>query len=213
MQFLTFALAATTGAILSVLADNTITFLSQDGLDRTITWTHNPGCADIAPTRVHGGTNVTVDIPLGWVGNFFAVADGEPHRPGMLGEVAFQAYAGATFFDVSAIVEPGDKAGVKQLWPAVSEEPVSGCIVFPCDFAYYVWDQHGQTRATHETDLYCSLGTSADVWASAGQNQRRSLSAAGLDDEVEGAAAAAGPGRWTAWSHDFVLGKWPGKEN
>lgn len=140
-----------------VQAENTITFISQDVLDRTIYFTGNPNMPDIEPVWIEGFTNKTVDIPHGWVGNFFSVIDGDPIVPGMLGEFAFNAWGDLTFFDVSAIVNPYDWDGVKKIWPVDDPVPFSGCDIFPCNFAYYLPDDE-QTKATHKTDFFCTLG-------------------------------------------------------
>jgi hypothetical protein len=154
MQFKTLALVAT--ATLAA-ARNTVTFVSQDELHRTIYFTGNPESAQIAPVRVEGDHNRTVEIPTGWIGNFYAVTDGYPDVPGMLGEFAFNSWGGLTFFDVSAIVNPDDLVGVKKIWPVSQSEPFSGCDRFPCAFAYYE-PQDIQTKASHETDFFCTLG-------------------------------------------------------
>lgn len=36
--------------------------------------------------------------------------------------------------------------------------PMSGCEVFPCDNAYWVWDDV-QTKVTHDTELMTTLGS------------------------------------------------------
>ncbi|KAK1760783.1 DNase1 protein [Echria macrotheca] len=139
-------------------ADNTITFISQDALGRTIYFTGNPGSAPVAPVHVAGGENKTVPIPPHWVGNYYAVTDGQPNIPGMLGEFAFDAWGGNNFFDVSAIVNPNDHNGVKKIWPVGEPEPFSGCELFPCNFAYYLPDDL-QTKSSKKSDFYCTLGT------------------------------------------------------
>jgi hypothetical protein len=136
---------------------NTVTFKSLDTTDRTIIFTPNDGGAKIASVNVTGGADQKVDFPQGWIGNWYAVSSGAPDIPGMLGEVAFNGWNDITFFDVSAIVNPNDHHGVKEMWPANGEKPTSGCTVFPCNNAYYVWDDV-QTKATQETDLICTLG-------------------------------------------------------
>lgn len=159
LALLTLAAAA---ALSSAEEKNQVTFVSQDSIDRTIYFTANAGTAGaaVAPVRVAGGRRATAEFPRGWVGNFFAVSDGAPVVPGMLGEVAFDGWGGLTYFDVSAIVNPHDHVGVKQLWPAASGSPVSGCDVFPCPDAYYHPDDV-QTKATPERHLVCTLGTRA----------------------------------------------------
>lgn len=85
----------------------------------------------------------------------------------MSSRVAFQGWNDLTYFDVSAIVNPNDHAGVKQMFPAsqlnsqsrhmVSGAKFSGCEVFPCSTAYYLADDV-QTVTTDEVDLVCTLG-------------------------------------------------------
>ena len=166
-------------------AENTITFINQDDSDRTIYFTGNPGTEAIAPVKVGGLGNATAQIPHGWVGNFFAIVDGEPVIPGMLGEFAFNAWGGITFFDVSAIVNPNDHDGVKKIWPLSDPEPFSGCDVFPCNAAYYLPDDI-QTKATQDTDFYCTLGTPKRVLSERSSVESDSPS----------------------FSRDLVLGKW-----
>lgn len=173
-------------AAVAAHATNTVTFVSQDASDRTVYFTSNPNMAKVPDTKVPGGQNVTVEIPHAWQGNWFAVRDGEPVVPGMLGEVAFNGWNGITYFDVSAIVNPNDKNNVKQMWPAGEEEPVSGCVLFPCNFAYYLPDDV-QTKATLETDLFCSLGSSE-----ASSIDKRSFDA----DSTP------------SFPRDFVMGRW-----
>ncbi|KAK3944966.1 hypothetical protein QBC46DRAFT_130994 [Diplogelasinospora grovesii] len=177
-----------------VSAENTLTFISQDSDARTLYFTGNPGHDEIEAVKVPGGKNVTVNIPYGWEGNFFSVTDGAEYKPGMLGEVAYNSWGGITFFDVSAIVDPNDHNGVKQMWPASAEEPVSGCEIFPCNFAYYLPDDV-QTRATHETDLFCSLGNAAS-----------GVTARSLLDLVE-----RNQEDHPFFARDFVTGKWSTK--
>ncbi|KAL2760726.1 hypothetical protein ACRALDRAFT_1059517 [Sodiomyces alcalophilus JCM 7366] len=141
-------------------AANTVTFVSLDDTDRTIYFTPNAGREEIDSVKVAAGDNVTAEIPDGWIGNWYSISAGQPNVPGMLGEVAFQGWNGFTYFDVSAIVEPNDHDGVKEMYPLEAQTPTSGCEEFPCDNAYYVWDDV-QTKVTPETDLVCTLGSGA----------------------------------------------------
>lgn len=75
----------------------------------------------------------------------------------MLGEVRFDGFAGATYFDVSAIVNPKDGNGVKMIMPKVGDTPVSGCQSFPCDNAYN-HDDDVRTISTPEKELICLVG-------------------------------------------------------
>jgi len=152
-QVVGFLLAAA-----SLVHAGTIAFIGQDSISRTIYCTPNAGLAPVPPTVVPAGQKVTVDFGYGWTGNCFSVSEGSPVVPGMLAEVAFDAYAGATFFDVSAIVNPADTNGVKEMFPTYDYSPVSGCKTFPCPNCYYHPDDV-QTKAFHGSDLTCTLGT------------------------------------------------------
>lgn len=147
------ALAAATLAVA-----NTVTFVSQDSTSRTVIFTPSPPHAAIPELLVQGNGEAEASFPDGWIGNWFAVSeDAADSQPGMLGEVAFQGWGGMTYFDVSAIVGPGDHVGVKEMWPKEAKSPVSGCAVFPCNDAYYLPDDV-QTKVTTEVDLVCTLG-------------------------------------------------------
>jgi hypothetical protein len=67
---------------------------------------------------------------------------------------------------VSAIVNPSDLNGVKELYPvsesaAKEKTAVSGCTLFPCAKVYYHPDDV-QTVTSLETDLICTLGNPPD---------------------------------------------------
>lgn len=179
MQFLKLASALAAATLASA---NTVTFKSLDNVGRTVHFTPNAGGNDIEHITVPGGGSKKVEFPQGWVGNFYAVSDGQSNTAGMLGEVAFNGWNGITFFDVSAIVNPNDHVGVKQMYPASSSTPISGCEVFPCNNAYYLPDDV-QTKTTTETDLICTLG--------GGSSSKRS-------EEVDS----------PVFKRDFVLGRW-----
>lgn len=136
-------------------ATNLVTFVSMDSTDRTIVWTGN---LTIAQTSVPGNQNVTVTLPYGYIGNAYSVSEGgNLSNPGMLAEFAWNAYAGATYFDVSAIVNPDDTQGVYQMYPSDTESPISGCLQFPCDNAYYNSDDI-QTKSTASSEIIVTLG-------------------------------------------------------
>jgi hypothetical protein len=181
LSFALFLLGA--GAALA----NTVTFKSLDETNRKIIFTPNEGLQAIPSVEVAGGQDVKVDFPHGWLGNWYSVSEGETDVPGMLGEVAFNGYADITFFDVSAIVNPNDHHGVKEMYPVGDRKPTSGCLVFPCNNAYYLWDDV-QTKATSEKDLICTLGDGT------ADSKRDSNVDAHLDEPV--------------FKRDFVMGKW-----
>jgi hypothetical protein len=141
----------------ALAAANSVTFISQDWTDRTIIFTPNAGLQNLPDAYVPAGATVRVDFPHAWIGNWFAVSSGAARVPGMLGEVAFNGWNGMTYFDVSAIVNPNDHVGVKEMFPAASYNPVSGCKYWPCNNAYYLPDDV-QTKTTYEADLICTLG-------------------------------------------------------
>ncbi|KAG7116860.1 hypothetical protein HYQ44_006487 [Verticillium longisporum] len=126
------------GAAALVAATNTVTFVSLDQTDRTIYFTPNAGFPEVASVEVPAGQSIKSELPQSWIGNWYSVSAGADNIPGI----------------------PGDHDGVHEIWPAQSKTPTSGCDEFPCDNAYYLWDDV-QTKTTPETDLICTLGTGA----------------------------------------------------
>ncbi|KAI0883160.1 uncharacterized protein GGS22DRAFT_36737 [Annulohypoxylon maeteangense] len=153
------AIAATAATLVSA---NSVTFINQDATTRHIYFTPSAGNPTINTVTVAGNKQVKVNIPNAWIGNAYAVSEGKPNVPGMLAEFTFQGWNDITYFDVSAIVNPSDKSGVKQIFPASQRKntpktSVSGCLLFPCATAYYAPDDI-QTVTTKETDLIVTLG-------------------------------------------------------
>jgi len=155
MHFTASVLALAGSAALSNAAS--ITFWTLDDVQRTIYFTSNENSHIMDPVTVSNAEQTTVQFPDEYVGNFYAVADGQENKPGMLGEVKFSGWGGSTYFDVSAIIDPNDKTNVKQMYPADSQSPMSGCEVFPCNNAYYLPDDI-QTKVTEENHLITTLG-------------------------------------------------------
>lgn len=153
---------AIAGLVASAAAVNaaSVTFWTLDDVTRTVYFTPSPGSPEIDPVTVNNQKNTTVDFPDRYLGNFYAVQEGQENVPGMLGEVAFGGYQGKTFFDVSAIVAPQDHDNVKQMWGVGETSPMSGCVQFPCDNAYWVHDDV-QTKVTDQVDLMTTLGSGA----------------------------------------------------
>ncbi|KAF7558996.1 hypothetical protein G7046_g5153 [Stylonectria norvegica] len=160
MRFATTLMSLLASA--AYVAAGTVTFWTLDDVQRTIVFTPNvPGTPgfDMAPVEVSSAEKTKITFPDGWIGNFYAVPKGGNLKvAGMLGEVNFAGYAGATYFDVSAIVNMTDVNNVKQMWPLNSKTPMSGCEVFPCNNCYVKWDDV-QTKSTDEEDLITTLGT------------------------------------------------------
>lgn len=154
MQFTTSALFA---ALAAVVAANSVHFVNQDSTERTIIFTAQEPLEKIPNLVIPGMGTGEATFPDSWIGNFYSVSAGATDTPGMLGELRFNGFAGATFFDVSAIVNPDDHEGVKMLMPKNSDEPVSGCQTFPCSNAYNKWDDIA-TLSTPDTELVCLLG-------------------------------------------------------
>jgi len=144
-------------ALCTLVAANSVHFVNQDSTQRTIVFTAQAGLATLDNLVIEGLGSATQTFPDGWIGNFFSVSEGAPFVPGMLGEVSFNGFAGANFFDVSAIVNPNDGEGVKEIFPANSNTPVSGCQTFPCSNAYNKWDDVA-TLSTTDSDLVCLIG-------------------------------------------------------
>jgi len=155
MQFTTAVLAALGSAALT--SAGKVTFWTLDDVRRTIYFTANENRWTMDPVTVDSSEKTTVDFPEGYVGNFYAIPEGQENTPGMLGEVKFAGAEGKTYFDVSAIIDPSDKNNIKQMYPAESHSPMSGCVVFPCDNAYYLPDDV-QTKVTEEEHIITTLG-------------------------------------------------------
>jgi len=154
-------------AATAVCATNTITFVNGDSTTRTIVFTPSIGNAEVASITVDGSASKDVTIPQNWIGNWYSVSEGAANVPGMLGEATFQGWGDLTYFDVSAIVDPSDHNGVKEIYPAseantTTKTKFSGCAVFPCNTAYYAANDV-QTVTTTETTLICTLGGSGTV--------------------------------------------------
>jgi hypothetical protein len=149
-------------ASLAALASsvNTVEFINQDGITRTIYFTQQAGFPSIGPATIAGLTTYTVEFPTGWIGNYYSVSEGAPIVPGMLGELRWNGWNGLNWFDVSAIVNPNDLNGVKTISPKYSGTPSSGCesYVDGCGNAYYTPGED-QTKSTAESALVCTLGT------------------------------------------------------
>ena len=156
MQFFSTIFAAT--ALATIASAGSVHFVNQDNTQRTIIFTPNAGLEVLPELVIAGSETANQTFPTGWIGNWYSVSEGQENVPGMLGEVRFDGFAGATYFDVSAIVNPNDNNGVKQIFPLHSSDPVSGCQTFPCANAYNKWDDIA-TLSTDGGDLVCLLGT------------------------------------------------------
>lgn len=156
MKFST-ALMALAAAASSVAAGK-VTFWTLDDKVRTIYFTASPGYPDIDPVTVSNKKKTTVEFPADYIGNYYAIKEGDKNVPGMLGEVNFGGWHGRTYFDVSAIVDANDHDNVKQMWPASALTPMSGCEVFPCNNVYWLSDDV-QTKVTDETHIITTLGS------------------------------------------------------
>jgi len=175
MQFINTILLAATALASIVSAQNIVQFVNQDSVDKTIIFTANAGLVAIAPLSLPGLTTLKQEFPTGWLGNFYSVAAGAQNVPGMLGEVAFQGFAGATYFDVSSIVNPNDTEGVKQLYPLTEELKTKSDAVSGCNIAYgtsttectsqYNAPDDVATVSTPLTSLVCLVGTEASAKA------------------------------------------------
>ncbi|KAH6666862.1 hypothetical protein B0J14DRAFT_191381 [Halenospora varia] len=157
MQFIN-ALIAVAAALASVASAGSVHFVNQDSTTRTIVFTPNSGLESIPDLIIAGSATANQTFPTGWIGNWYSVSKGAAKVPGMLGEVRFDGFAGATYFDVSAIVNPSDDQGVKMIFPKNSNTPVSGCQTFPCTNAYNKWDDIA-TLSTNDSELICLLGS------------------------------------------------------
>ncbi|KAF4972476.1 hypothetical protein FZEAL_9587 [Fusarium zealandicum] len=163
MKFTTALMSLVASA--AYVAAAQVTFMTLDDKTRTIHFDSDIGYDKIESVTVSSAEKTTVQFPDQYIGNFYAVEEGGARTPGMLGEVTFGGWLGKTYFDVSAIVNPKDHDGVKQMWPASSQSPMSGCEVFPCDNCYWLPDDV-QTKVTHETHIITTLGSGSGHKAS-----------------------------------------------
>ncbi|KAJ8106089.1 hypothetical protein ONZ43_g7180 [Nemania bipapillata] len=155
-------LSAFAAAAATLASANSITFVNQDATQRTIVFTANAGLQQIDSVVIAGFAETKVEFPQGWIGNAYSVSKGAANVVGMLAEVTFQGWNGFTYFDVSAIVNPNDHDGVKQMYPASEKNAktkaeISGCALFPCPKVYYHPDDV-QTVTSTEEDFICTLG-------------------------------------------------------
>jgi len=154
MKFLSTILFAAT----ALATGNLLHFVNQDSTQRTVVFTASEGLEQIPDLVIPGLQTANQSIPDDWIGNCYSVSEGAPNVPGMLAEFSFNAFAGATYFDVSAIVNPGDNVGVKMIYPLGSNTPLSGCQRFPCENAYNTPDDIA-TLSSDETEFAVLLGT------------------------------------------------------
>jgi len=135
-------------------------WVSQDGQGRVIYCTPSPGSAEIGPITLPAGQTITTYFPQAWIGNCYAVIDGEENKTGMLAEFCWDSYAGASFFDLSAIVNPNDLNNIIAMMPGVGDTPMSGCLtgVGPdCNNIYRAPDDV-QTKTTTQNYLKVFIG-------------------------------------------------------
>lgn len=172
MQFSNIILLAATALASMASAENFIQFINQDATTaKNIVFTANLGLAAIEPLALPAGGSANQSIPDGWIGNFYSYNEGAENVPGMLGEVRFGGFAGATYYDVSSIVNPSDNDGIKILYPfssglklkeLASSALVSGCQTSGCTNQYNAPDDVA-TLSTSTTSLTCLVGNLATV--------------------------------------------------
>jgi len=157
MQFFSTVLFAASALASLAAAQNVLHFVNQDSTTRTIIFTAQAGLEEIPNLVIDGLGTANQTMPNSWIGNLFSVCEGAPIVPGILAEFRFNGYAGSTYFDVSAIVNPNDTEGVKMIFPKNSDTPVSGCQTFPCSNAYNKWDDVA-TLSTPDSELVVLIG-------------------------------------------------------
>lgn len=166
---------ATTGllALAHTAKAQSMNFVNQDGVDRTVVFTANAGLQPIGNLHVPGGRNAVQGFPAGWIGNAYAVPNGgNLGLPGVLAEVNFAGWNGVVFFDVSTIVntQPDIDSGVKEMFPSQAGQPLSGCQTYTttCPNAYNQPNDL-QTKGTSESDFTVLLGNQGAAAPSAPQ--------------------------------------------
>jgi len=164
MQFFKNFFAAS--ALVSIAAaqqqNYTVTFVNQDSTNRIIAFTSNPSFDNLDPVTVPGNGVTTVNFGNKWQGNFISINEGLSllGTLGMLGEVNFNSWDGLSWFDVSAIVNPFDYDGVKEIFPKSTNTPVAGCQDFPCPsgMVYNVPTDDTATKSSMENEFICLIG-------------------------------------------------------
>ncbi|KAF7906870.1 hypothetical protein EAF00_001148 [Botryotinia globosa] len=149
-------------SLLPTVMGNSLQFLSQDNIERTIFFTPNAGSAEVSSFFVpaaSANTNAVVRFPQGWSGSFKAILSGEtPDVPKITGEITFQGWQGETYYAVSAVQNCCDNSGIRSLASQFTS-PVSGCIIapFPCTDSY---SRPGniQVKSSPHVDFMCLLG-------------------------------------------------------
>lgn len=176
MQLINTILLAAAALASMATAENIVHFVNQDHYHtKNIVFTPNAGIAAISTLVIGPAETQTQTFPDGWLGNFYSYTTGLDNVPGMLGEVAFGGFAGATYYDVSSIVNAGDSWGVKVLYPApesfaslavsefvslaTSAAEISGCLIDDngCTNRYNAPDDKA-TKSTTSTSLICIVG-------------------------------------------------------
>jgi len=176
MQFINTILLATAALASMATATSTVQFVNQDSTTtKNIVFTANAGLDSIATLVLGPAETQTQDFPDAWIGNFYSYDDGAADVPGMLGEVAFGAWSGTTFYDVSSIVNSEDTEGIKVLYPltdassslgisdlvsaVATAEGVSGCNTSGgvCTNQYNAPNDVA-TQATEGSSLVCLVG-------------------------------------------------------
>lgn len=157
MQFTKTILLAVAALAAAVAADNSATFVNQDGTTRHVVFTPSDGSASIDEITVQGNSQANQQFPQGWTGNAYSYDDGQPNVPGLLAEFRFNGYGKSNFFDVSAIVNPEATDGVMMVYPSQSKTPVSGCLTTSCTNQYNHPDDIATLSST-ESDFTVLLG-------------------------------------------------------
>ena len=167
MHFTASAMALLAAA--STVAAGSVTFWTLDDVTRTVYFTPNDGTGSgsIEPVTVSNKEKTKVSIPQGWQGNYRAfttgsdddnVAKGGNPPDAMLAEVAWNNWQDHTSFDVSAIVKPDDHNSIKQIYPLGELGPMSGCVTYPCNNAYWSPSDNKESLDTASQDLVTTLG-------------------------------------------------------
>ncbi|TGO13401.1 hypothetical protein BTUL_0070g00300 [Botrytis tulipae] len=120
-------------SLLAPVMGNSLQFLSQDNIERTIFFTPNTGSAEVPSFFVPA-----ISVDGIWSGSFKAVLSGEnPDFPKITGGITFQGWQGETYYAVSAVQNSCDNSGIRALAPK-AHGLTSGCIQapFPCTESY-----------------------------------------------------------------------------
>ena len=113
--------------------NNSVLFVSQDGIDRTVWSVASKQNEAIAPRKLLGYTNITIFYPPKWSGSIKTTTPEQDFvTPAVHMEVTFNGDGDRTFYNMEAINALDDNTGIHYVYHAAGKEHGAGCPSFPC---------------------------------------------------------------------------------